>query len=203
MRALIKLSKAVIVEGKYDKIRLENIIDATIITTNGFSIFKDKEKRELIKLLAKKCGVVILTDSDNAGQIIRKAVEKIIPKEQYVSVYMPSILGKEKRKTAPSAQGLLGVEGTEDAVILEALSRAGVIGEKTNKSGRKITKVDLYNIGVSGGEDSKEKRASLCKFLKLPETLPANSLIDVLNCIYGYQSFINEVEKWNRETAQN
>ena len=203
MRALIKLSKAVIVEGKYDKIRLENILDATIITTNGFSVFKDKEKRELIKLLAKKCGVVILTDSDNAGQIIRKAVEKIIPKEQYVSVYLPSILGKEKRKTAPSSQGLLGVEGTDDAVILEALSRAGVIGEKSEKQGRKITKVDLYNIGVSGGEGSKEKRALLCRFLKLPENLPANSLIDVLNCIYGYQSFMNEVEQWNRETAQN
>lgn len=203
MRALIKLSKAVIVEGKYDKIRLENILDATIITTNGFGVFKDKEKRELIKLLAKKCGIVILTDSDNAGQIIRKAVEKIIPKEQYVSVYLPSILGKEKRKIAPSSEGLLGVEGTDDAVILEALSRAGVIGKKSEKQGRKITKVDLFNIGVSGGEGSKEKRASLCKFLKLPESLPANSLIEVLNCLYGYQSFINEVEKWNPETAQN
>lgn len=199
MRALIKISKAVIVEGKYDKIRLGNILDATIITTDGFSIFKNREKKELIKVLAEKCGIVILTDSDHAGQIIRKAIEKIVPKEQFVSVYLPSVLGKEKRKTSPSAEGLLGVEGTADAVILEALSRAGIIGERAERSGRKITKTDLYNLGVSGGEGSKEKRASLCRFLKLPETLPANSLLDVLNSLYGYEDFKCEVEKWKQE----
>ena len=199
MRALIKISKAVIVEGKYDKIRLGNILDATIITTDGFSVFKNREKKELIKVLAEKCGIVILTDSDHAGQIIRKAIEKIVPKEQFVSVYLPSVLGKEKRKTSPSAEGLLGVEGTDDAVILEALSRAGVIGERAERSGRKITKTDLYNLGVSGGEGSKEKRASLCRFLKLPQTLPANSLLDVLNSLYGYEDFKCEVEKWKQE----
>lgn len=203
MRALIKLSKAVIVEGKYDKIRLSNILDATIITTEGFSVFKDKEKCALIKLLAQKCGIVILTDSDSAGQIIRKHIEKIVPREQFISVYLPQLKGREKRKNMPSAEGLLGVEGTDDAVILEALSRAGVIGERTERSGRKITKTDLYNIGVSGGEGSKEKRADLCTFLKLPSTLPANSLLDVLNCLYGYDDFKSEVEKWNREKAQS
>lgn len=199
MKALIKISKAVVVEGKYDKIRLSNILDATIITTDGFAIFNDKDKRELIKVLGEKCGIVILTDSDHAGQIIRKRIEKIVPKEQFISVYLPSVLGKEKRKTAPSAEGLLGVEGTDDAVILEALSRAGVIGEKIEKTGRKITKTDLYNIGVSGGEGSKEKRAELCRFLKLPETLPANSLLDVLNSLYGYENFMCEVEKWKQD----
>ena len=199
MKALIKLSKAVIVEGKYDKIRLTNILDATIITTEGFSVFKDKEKCALIKTLAEKCGIVILTDSDYAGQMIRKHIEKIVPKEQLVSVYLPQLKGREKRKNAPSAEGLLGVEGTDDAIILEALSRAGVIGEKTDKPGRKITKTDLYNIGVSGGEGSKEKRASLCDFLKLPSTLPANSLLDVLNSLYDYDSFTEEVKKWNQE----
>ena len=196
---MIKLSKVVVVEGKYDKIRLSNILDATIITTDGFSVFKDREKCELIKLLAEKCGIVILTDSDNAGQMIRKHIEKLVSKDRFVSVYLPSVLGKEKRKTTPSAEGLLGVEGTDDSVILEAFSRARVIGEQVEKSGRKITKTDLYNIGISGGEGSKEKRASLCKFLKLPVSLPANSMLDVLNCLYGYNDFICEVEKWNRE----
>jgi len=196
---LIKLHSAVIVEGKYDKIRLENIIDATIITTNGFGIFKDKEKCNLIKVLAQKCGIVILTDSDNAGQMIRKHIEKFIPKNQFKSVYLPEILGKEKRKTTPSAQGLLGVEGTEDAIILNALRRAGIIGEPLKTQGRKITKTDLYNIGVSGMAGSKEKRESLCEFLNLPKTLPANSLIDVLNSLYGFENFMCEVEKWKLE----
>ena len=196
---MIKLHSAVIVEGKYDKIRLENIIDATIITTNGFGIFKDKEKCNLIKVLAQKCGIVILTDSDNAGQMIRKHIEKLIPKNQFKSVYLPEILGKEKRKTTPSAQGLLGVEGTEDTIILNALRRAGIIGESLKTQGRKITKTDLYNIGVSGMADSKEKRESLCEFLNLPKTLPSNSLIDVLNSLYGFENFMCEVEKWKQE----
>ncbi len=199
MKRLIKLKQAVIVEGKYDKIRLENIIDAVIITTDGFGIFKDNDKKNLIKILAQKCGIIILTDSDYAGQMIRKHIEKFVPKEQFTSVYLPSILGKEKRKTTPSAQGFLGVEGTDDAIILEALARVGLTEEKTRKTGRKITKTDLFNIGVSGGVGSKEKRASLCFFLNLPDTLPANSLLDVLNSLYGYEDFILEVEKWKQE----
>ena len=199
MKRLIKLKQAVVVEGKYDKIRLENILDATIITTDGFGIFKDKDKKNLIKILAEKCGIIILTDSDYAGQMIRKHIEKIVPKEQLVSVYLPAILGKEKRKTTPSAQGLLGVEGTDDAIILEALSRVGVTGEKREKTGRKINKTDMFNIGISGGVGSKEKRANLCLYLGLPETLPANSLLDVLNSLYGYEDFITEVEKWKQE----
>lgn len=196
---MIKLNSAVIVEGKYDKIRLENIIDATIITTNGFGIFKDKEKCDLIKVLAEKCGIVILTDSDSAGQMIRKHIEKIVPKNQFKSVYLPSILGKEKRKTTPSAEGLLGVEGTEDAVILKALEKAGIIGHPCEKQGRKITKTDLFNIGVSGTADSKLKRQSLCEFLQLPKNLPANSLLDVLNSLYGFENFMCEVQKWKQE----
>lgn len=198
MKRLIKLKQAVIVEGKYDKIRLENILDATIITTDGFGIFKDNDKKSLIKILAEKCGIIILTDSDHAGQMIRKHIEKIVPKEQFTSVYLPTILGKEKRKTTPSAQGLLGVEGTDDAIILEALDRVGVTGEKQEKSGRKITKTDLFNIGVSGTDGSKEKREQLCLYLGLP-SLPANSLIDVINSLYGYEDFITEVEKWKQD----
>lgn len=196
---MIKLSQAVIVEGKYDKIRLENIIDAVIITTEGFRIFKDKEKVALIKTLAQKSGIIILTDSDRAGQMIRKYVEKTVGHENIKNVYLPPLKGKEKRKNSPSAEGMLGVEGTDDEIIITALKRAGVVGEKAQIIGRKITKTDLYNIGVSGVENAAEKRASLLKFLDLPDFLPSNSLLDVLNSLYGYDDFIKEVEKWKQE----
>ncbi len=196
---MIKLSQAVIVEGKYDKIRLENIVDAVIITTEGFRIFKDKQKVALIKTLAQKSGIIILTDSDRAGQMIRKYVEKTVGHENIKNVYLPPLKGKEKRKNSPSAEGVLGVEGTDDEIIITALKRAGVVGEKAQIVGRKITKTDLYNIGVSGVEGATEKRASLLKFLHLPDFLPSNSLLDVLNSLYGYDDFIKEVEKWKQE----
>ena len=196
---MIKLKQAVIVEGKYDKIRLENIIDATIITTEGFQIFKNKEKLDLIRVLAQKNGIIILTDSDRAGQMIRKHVEKSVGKAEIINVYLPALKGKEKRKTAPSKEGTLGVEGTDDEIIIEALRRVGVSGDKTEKQGRKITKTDLFNLGLSGGIGSAEKRADLLKYLSLPDFLPTNSLLSVLNSLYGYNDFIKEVEKWNRE----
>ena len=199
MKHLIKLKQAVIVEGKYDKIRLSNILDATIITTEGFRIFKDKEKTDLIRLLAEKNGIVILTDSDRAGQMIRKHIEKIAGKSNIINFYLPPLTGKEKRKTTPSSDGILGVEGTDDNIIIGCLERAGVIGEKTAVQGRKITKTDLFNLGLSGSPQASEKRADFCRFLKLPDFLPANSLVDVLNSLYGYDDFMSEVEKWNQE----
>lgn len=196
---MIKIKEAIIVEGKYDKIRLANIVDTAIITTDGFRIFKDADKVALIRLLAEKRGIVILTDSDRAGQMIRKHVEKTAGKENIKNVYLPPIKGKEKRKTAPSAEGVLGVEGTDDEIIINAFNRAGITGTPISKEGRKITKTDLFNIGVSGTDGAAEKRADLCRFLGLPDFLPANSLLDVLNSLYGYDDFISEVNKWNRE----
>ncbi len=196
---MIKLSQAVIVEGKYDKIRLENIIDATIITTEGFRIFKDREKLFLIKILAQRSGIIILTDSDRAGQMIRKHVEKTVGKEKIINIYLPPQKGKEKRKNTPSAEGVLGVEGTDDEIIIESLKRAGVTESNPLPRGRKITKTDLFNIGVSGTESAAEKRASLLRFLNLPDFLPANSLLDVINSLYGYDDFMKEVEKWKQE----
>ena len=196
---MIRIKQAVVVEGKYDKIRLSNILDTVIITTEGFRIFKDKEKTALIKLMAEKRGLVILTDSDSAGQMIRKHLEKLVGREAVKSVYLPPLKGKEKRKAAPSAEGFLGVEGTDDEIILAALSRAGVLGETVDKKGREITKTDLFNIGVSGRENSAEKRAELLRFLKLPENLPANSMLDVLNSLYGFEDFMKEVQEWNQE----
>ena len=197
MKSLIKLKQAVIVEGKYDKIRLSNILDATIIQTDGFRIFKNKETADLIKTLAQRCGIVILTDSDKAGQMIRKYVEKIAAGGEIISVYLPPVKGKEKRKTSPSSDGVLGVEGTDDQIIISALNRAGVTGKSQEKKDREITKTDLYLLGLSGTENSAENRGAFCSFLDLP-VLPANSLLCVLNSLYDYDKFLREVEKWKQ-----
>lgn len=200
---MIKIKEAIICEGKYDKIRLSGIFDTVIITTDGFRIFKDPEKKALIRLLAERQGLVLLTDSDGAGQMIRKYLEKLVPKDRIKNLYLPEIRGKEKRKTTPSAAGLLGVEGTDNEIILAAAKRAGILSEITEAPKRKISKTDLFNLGLSGGEGSQEKRKSLLSYLKLPTVLTANSLLDVLNSLYSYDEFISEVEKWNRGSAQS
>ena len=200
---MIKIKEAIICEGKYDKIRLSGIFDTVIITTDGFRIFKDPEKKALIRLLAERQGLVLLTDSDGAGQMIRKYLEKLVPKDRIKNLYLPEIRGKEKRKTSPSAAGLLGVEGTDNEIILEAAKRAGILSEITEAPKRKISKTDLFNLGLSGGEGSQEKRKSLLSYLKLPTVLTANSLLDVLNSLYSYDEFVSEVEKWNRGSAQS
>lgn len=200
---MIKLKQAVIVEGKYDKIRLSNIINSVIITTDGFSVFKSEEKKELIKLFAKKSGIIIMTDSDNAGQMIRNFVTKLCKSSEIINIYLPSIKGKEKRKTKESAQGLLGVEGTDDSIIIKALQKAGITGEKTTENTQKVSKTDFYNLGISGGENSKEKREELCNFLNLPSCLTANALLDAVNTLYTYDEFLGEVEKWRQDKALN
>ena len=200
---MIKLKQAVIVEGKYDKIRLSNIIDSVIITTDGFGVFKNEEKKELIKLFAQKSGVIIMTDSDSAGQMIRNFVTKLCKTCEITNVYLPSIKGKEKRKTKESAEGILGVEGTDDSIIIKALQKAGVTGEKEAENTQKVSKTDFYNLGISGGENSKEKRQELCKFLELPLCLTANSLLDAVNTLYSYDEFLGEVEKWQQDKAEN
>ncbi len=200
---MIKLKQAVIVEGKYDKIRLANIIDATIITTEGFRIFKDKEKRELIRILGIKNGLIVMTDSDRAGQLIRNHIKNIVPDAKVVNIYLPPIKGKEKRKSSPSAEGVLGVEGTDDGIILSALEKAGVTGQEISKTGPAVTKTHLFNLGLSGGEGSAERRADLCAFLGLPDFLSANSLLEVINSLYGYDEFLNEVTRWKQESAES
>ncbi len=198
---MIKLREAVIVEGKYDKIRLSNIIDATIIQTDGFRIFKDKEKRELIRLLALRCGIVVITDSDSAGGQIRAHIKSIAKDGRITNIFLPPIKGREKRKTAPSAAGLLGVEGTDDEIIIAALKKAGLGCEKS-EGGRQITKTDLFTLGLSGGVGSAEERARLCRYLKIP-VLPTNTLIDALNTLYGYNEFTELIEKWKQEETEN
>ena len=180
MEEKIKLSQAVIVEGKYDKIKLSNILDAFIIETNGFGIFKDKEKLSFIKRLARERGIIILTDSDHAGFMIRNYISSGVPKEQIINVYIPDIFGKEKRKTEPSKEGKLGVEGMSSQVILRALDRAGVTSAKSLCE-NPVTTVDFYDLGLTGGVGSKAKRKALCSALDLPEFLSVGSLISCIN----------------------
>lgn len=188
MEDKIKLTEAVIVEGKYDKIKLSNILDAFIIETNGFAIFKDKTKLSFIKKLAKERGIIILTDSDHAGFMIRNYISSGVPKEQIKNVYIPDIFGKEKRKNAPSKEGKLGVEGMTKEVIVEALSKAGVTSSKSVCTDP-VTTVDFYDLGLTGGVGAKAKRKALCKVLDLPEFLSTSSLISCINNFMTKEEF--------------
>lgn len=191
---MIKLECPVIVEGKYDKITLENVIDALIIPTNGFSVFKDSQKRDLIRLLAKEKGVIVMTDSDNAGNLIRAYIKKIVGDSRIINVYVPSLKGKEKRKTKASKEGLLGVEGMSPEMIEEALKRSGVIGRKVPRNTRKITKNDMYLLGLSGRDNSALKRKRLLRKIELPESLSSSAMIDIVNTLYTYEEFIGVIE---------
>lgn len=188
MENKIKLTEAVIVEGKYDKIKLSNILDAFIIETNGFAVFKDKTKLSFIKKLAKERGIIILTDSDHAGFMIRNYISSGVPKEQIKNVYIPDVFGKEKRKNAPSKEGKLGVEGMTKEVIVEALSKAGITSSKSVCSDP-VTTVDFYDLGLTGGAGSKAKRKALCKALDLPEFLSTSSLISCINNFMTREEF--------------
>ena len=191
---MIKLKQAVIVEGKYDKIKLSQIIDAPIIQTDGFGIFKDKELQKLIRMLAEKDGIIVLTDSDSAGFVIRNFIGSTVDSSKITNVYIPDIFGKERRKTEASKEGKLGVEGVPDSVIIEALERAGVTCEKSDSIVRPITKQDLYELGFSGRQDSATKRQSLLKFYNLPSRLTTNSLVKVLNLITTYDRLIDDMK---------
>ena len=177
---MIKINEAIIVEGKYDKIKLSSIVDAVIVTTNGYGIFRDREKLELIRWYAEKTGIVILTDSDSAGLRIRNYIKGAVKNGRIVNVFIPDIFGKEKRKEKPSAEGKLGVEGISAKILLEAFRKAGITSaERSCKPD--ISSVTLYELGLSGGPDSRVLRQMLQKSLGLPSLMSASSLIEVLN----------------------
>ena len=193
---MIKINQAVIVEGKYDKIKLSGIIDALIIETDGFVIFKDKEKQRLIRFLAETKGIVIMTDSDSAGFKIRSFINGITNSENITNVYIPDIYGKEKRKTEMSKEGKLGVEGISKEIILEALRKAGVNCDENNKEqSRSITKTDFFLDGISGREQSSFLRKELAKSLGLPERISASSLLKIINSYMTYDDYKESVEK--------
>ncbi len=193
---MIKIKEAVIVEGKYDKIKLSNILDTVIIETDGFAIFKDKEKQKLIRFLSEKRGIIIMTDSDSAGFKIRNFINGIIKTENIKNVFIPDIYGKEKRKTESSKEGKLGVEGMSAEVILNALEKAGVLCfENAEKQGREITHTDFFEDGISGGENSAGIRKALAKELDLPERISSSSLLKVINSYMTYEEYKETVKK--------
>lgn len=188
---MIHIREAVVVEGKYDKIRLASVADALVLETHGFGIFKDKEQLNLLRLLAKERGLLILTDSDSAGFVIRGYLNGVIPPEQIKHAYIPEIMGREKRKAVSSKEGLLGVEGIDGKVIIDALKRAGatIEGEQTKPETNPLTKWDLYEAGLSGGADSAARRYHLMGLLGLPKKLSANRLLEVLNSTISREQF--------------
>ncbi len=193
---MIHLNQAVVVEGKYDRIKLENIIDATIISTEGFGIFKNKEKRELLRTLSLRNGLIVITDSDSAGNMIRAHVKNICKDGKITNVYIPQILGKEKRKSSPSKEGFLGVEGVAQDIILEALQKSGVTADIADTKRTRTTKLHLYEMGLSGLTESASKRKDLAKFLNLPQNLSANAFLDIINTLFTAEEFEEKVLLW-------
>lgn len=191
----IKLSQAVIVEGKYDKIKLSSFLDANIICTDGFAIFKDTKKMKMIKEIADKRGIIIITDSDSAGFLIRSHLTGSINNDKIINVYIPEIFGKEKRKNSPSAEGLLGVEGVSIEIIRNSLERAGVLTKHTVSQKSEITHTDLYNLGLLGKSNSKEKRQKFLFDLDLPKKMSTNQLLTALNALYSREEFQKIAER--------
>ncbi len=188
---MVKLDRPVIVEGKYDKLRLQSVIDAPIITTNGFRIFNDREKRAMIRRLAAENGIYVLTDADGAGLVIRNLLRGCVPKEKITNIYIPAIPGKEKRKAAPSKEGYLGVEGIDEETLTAVFAPFAVSdGAETNAASRTpVKKSDFFDAGLTGGEGSAARRAALCAYWKLPPYLSANALLEAVNLLYSKEAF--------------
>lgn len=179
----IKLNQVVLVEGKYDKIKLSSLLDATILTTDGFRIFKEAEKRALLRRLAAERGIIVVTDSDGAGRVIRGHIASILPRQQVVNLYIPKIKGKEARKAAPSKEGTLGVEGM-DADLLRSLFAPYAVESKRSDFAP-VDRWRYYEDGFTGGPNSSRLRADLAKLLDLPDDLSANALLEAINLLGG------------------
>ena len=188
-----RIKEVIVVEGRYDKNALSQVVDAVILETSGFGIFKDGQKRKLLRALAESKGLIVLTDPDGAGFVIRNFIKSCVPPQQLKQAYVPDVYGKERRKRKASKEGKLGVEGTEPQALLEALRRAGATfeGENNFTRGAAITKADLYARGLSGREGSRETRQALIRRLDLPERLSAEALLDVLNALMSREEFIS------------
>lgn len=185
---MITLDRIVVVEGKYDRIKLSGILDATVVCTDGFGIFKNEELKKTLRSLAEKRGLLILTDSDSAGFAIRNYVVNLVGAKNVVNAYIPDIKGKEKRKAHASAEGTLGVEGVSEETILSALEKAGVTASRTERK-KYLTKTDFYLLGLSGGENSSARRDLIKKELGLPKKLSANGLVEMLNIMLDEDGF--------------
>lgn len=183
---MVKIKEAIVVEGRYDKNTLSQIVDATIFETNGFGIFKDKEQMALLRKVAEKHGLIVFTDADGAGFVIRNHIKSAIPGKYLKHAYTPDIFGKERRKSTPGKEGKLGVEGMKKDVILEALRKSGATIEGENTAvAQSITKQDLMELGLSGGANAAENRKALMNKLNLPEHMSANAMLQALNMLYS------------------
>ena len=189
---MIRIQEAIVVEGRYDKNSLSQVVDALIIPTDGFGIFKDQEKKAFLRRVAQQRGIIVLTDSDGAGFVIRNHLKGVLPPEQVKQAYIPDLYGKERRKARPGKEGKLGVEGMRPEVLLQALRRAGatILDEAAPMQRREITKADLFSWGLTGRPDSSRRRDEVKQALCLPSHLTANGLLDVLNHLYSYEGFL-------------
>lgn len=196
---MVKIQQAIVVEGRYDKNTLSQIIDAPILQTNGFGIMKDKQQLQLLRRVARTRGLIVFTDSDGAGFVIRNFLKSAIEPQYLLHAYIPDIAGKEKRKSAPGKEGKLGVEGMTPDVIIECLRRAGatVVGDEMTEPGKQITKQYLMELGLSGGSNSSILRGKLLKKLDFPEHMSANAMLQALNVLYTpeqLQRIVSEIE---------
>ena len=187
---MIKLKQAIVVEGRYDKNTLSQLVDAPIFETNGFGVMKDRELLDFLRRVAQTRGLIILTDSDGAGFVIRNFLKGALPKDKVLHAYIPDIYGKERRKTHAGKEGKLGVEGMTPEILLSALRNAGAQTEQTDAPTERITKTDMFLAGLSGGAGSAEKRAKLQNELRLPAHLGANAFLDALNLLMSREEFM-------------
>ena len=193
---MIRVKEAILVEGRYDKIKLASLVDGVILEAGGFSLFRDREKLAYLKRLAREQGLILLTDSDGAGFVIRGKLASHIPPEYLKHAYIPDVYGKERRKAKPSKEGKLGVEGMDLATLRAALERAGATileGEAAPSpanQGEPVTKSDLFQLGLSGKADSAQRRKELQRALGLPERLSANGLVQAINALYSREEFL-------------
>ena len=192
-----RVREAIVVEGRYDKNALSQVVDAVILETAGFGVFKDQERLALLRRLAQQRGIIVLTDSDGAGFVIRNFLKGAIPPEQVKPAYIPDIRGKERRKRAPGKEGKLGVEGMPPQLLLEALERAGATfldGDGPRSPRGELTPAQLYVLGLTGRPDSAQRRQALLKRLDLPEHMSAKALLTVLNALYTSDEVIQLVQ---------
>ena len=192
---MVKIKEAIVVEGRYDKNTLSQIVDAPILETSGFGIFKDKAQMRLLRRIAEVRGLIVFTDADGAGFVIRNHIKSAIPGKYLKHAYTPDVFGKERRKAAPGKEGKLGVEGMPREVILEALRKAGATIEgEGGLSSHRITKQDLMELGLSGGADASMKRLALLKKLNLPEHMSPNAMLQALNLLYSLDELTEIME---------
>lgn len=198
-----RIKEVIVVEGRYDKNTLSQVVDATIITLGGFAVFNDREKLAFLRRLAEKQGLIVLTDSDGAGFVIRNYLKGALPPGRVKQAYIPDVPGKERRKRRPGREGKLGVEGMRPQALLESLRRAGAtfLDEEAEAPARDpLTKADLVELGLSGGQDSAARRRALLLRLDLPEHLTANGLLEALNLLYGREELEALLREWDGQS---